>query len=238
MSPRDDHADWDDELAAYALDALEPSEAAAFEGHLVHCDRCEAGLARLAPALARLPLSVAPADPPPALRRRIMDAVQADASPRAPTPPKLRRGRRPGDWRAWLLRPAPIGALAAALVATFLAGFALRGGDDAAHPPTTVAARALTRIPVGATLVERDGRWQLDVDRLPRLAGDRVYQVWVANANATQLTPSSLFVLSRDGRAQVPLSDRLARGQQVLVTREPAGGSAQPTSAPLLQARV
>jgi len=231
-----DHRPWSDELAAYALGALEPHEAAAVEGHLVDCARCRAELARLAPAVERLPASVAPADPPRELRRRIMDAVEADAAGAPETspprrPPALRRRERP----AWRSRPALGLALAATLALGFLGGAALRGGDGAPQR-TTVRAQALTPAPVRAALVGGDGSWRLEVARLPPLPAGRVYEAWIRSARG--LAPSTLFVLSRDGRARVPLPDGLRAGEEVLVTREPAGGSATPSSPPLLRVRA
>jgi anti-sigma-K factor RskA len=237
MSDRDDHAFWKDELAAYALDALEPHEAAALEGHLVGCDRCRAELGRLAPAVQELPASVAAIEPPPRLRRRILHAVEAEgAATRSAlaSPPPRRRLRREGARRAGPWRPAPLVGLGATLAIAFLAGFAVRGGDG--PPGRTIPAQALTAAPVSAALVRESGAWQLRVERLPELSPKHVYEVWIRKGSG--LRPSSLFVLSRDGRAQLVLSESLPRGAQVLVTREPAGGSATPTSPPLLRARA
>lgn len=227
MSSRGDHERWGDDLAAYALGALEPRETAEFEGHLVDCERCRAELVRLAPAVEGLSTAVPRLEPPPGLRKRIMDVVEADADATVASAPQ--RSRR----RTWAWRPAPVAAFAAAIVIAFIAGFALRGGDGAT---TTVQARALTAQPASATLVQRDGAWRLDVDRLPQPPADHVYEVWVQRGADVQ--PSSLFVLSRDGRAQVALPQSLADGDRVMVTVEPAGGSAAPSSAPLLQADV
>jgi anti-sigma-K factor RskA len=230
MSPPDDHVSWRDELAAYTLGALEPYEAAALEGHLVACDRCQLELARLTSAIQRLPASVGQVEPPMGLRRRIMDAVEEQAS----APASLRVPRTPSRFRR-MPRPAVAAGLAATLALAFVAGFALRGGDEAARP-TTVLAQALSAGGISAALVHDAGNWELQVERLPALAPGRVYEVWVQDAAG--LKPSSLFVLSRDGRAQVPLQQPLSPGDKVLVTHEPAGGSARPTSKPLLQVQA
>ena len=50
------------------------------------------------------------------------------------------------------------------------------------------------------------------------------------------LQPSSLFVPRRDRTADAAVPGPLDDADAVLVTREPRGGSRQPTSAPLLQA--
>ncbi|MCW2951561.1 MAG: anti-ECFsigma factor, ChrR [Conexibacter sp.] len=234
-----DHQPWDDELAAFALGALDPHEAAAFEGHLVHCDRCRAELHRLAPAVELLPLSVERREPPASLRRSIMDVVDAEAAQsQAPLPasPAPRPSRELARWRAWFWRPAPIAGLAATLAVAFFAGFALRGGGGGAHDPT-VPVRATANAPVGATLVRDGGAWRLNVERMPSLPSNAVYQVWVRRPR-DGVTSGGVFVLARDGTATVGVPQPLHPGDQLLVTREPAGGSPRPTSAPLAQANV
>jgi anti-sigma-K factor RskA len=232
MSHHDGHERWSDDLAAYALGALEPRETAEFEGHLVDCERCRAELVRLAPAVEGLSTSVPRLEPPPTLRKRIMDVVEAEAAAGAAVGSAAPAPRRARRW-SWAWRPAPVAAFAAAIAIAFVAGFALRGGDGST---TTVPAQALTDTPVSAALVEHDGDWHLQVDRLPEAPSDHVYEIWVQRGSDVQ--PSSLFVPSRDGRARVPLDERLHDGDTVMVTVEPAGGSAEPSSDPLLQAQV
>jgi anti-sigma-K factor RskA len=232
MSNQPDHAPWGDDLAAYALGALEPAEAAEFEGHLVDCERCRAELVRLTPAVEGLSTSVPRLEPPPGLRKRIMDVVEAEAAVGTQVGSATASPRRSRRW-SWAWRPAPIAALATAIAIAFIAGFGLRGGDDATR---TVTAQALTDTAVSAALVEHDGDWHLQVDKLPEPPADHVYEIWVQRG--ADVKPSSLFVLSRDGRAQVPLPETLREGDKVMVTVEPAGGSAKPSSDPLLQAQV
>jgi anti-sigma factor RsiW len=64
------------ELAAlYAVDALEPTEQAAFETHLPGCPRCQAELADYAEITAHLAQAVAQG-PPPAVRAAVLGAIQ------------------------------------------------------------------------------------------------------------------------------------------------------------------
>lgn len=71
--------------APYALDALETDERRRFERHLKGCDRCSAEVRALAEDAVRLAWSTA-APPPPAMRERVMAAVQRtpQEAPRAP----------------------------------------------------------------------------------------------------------------------------------------------------------
>ena len=89
-------------------------------------------------------------------------------------------------------------------------------------------------MPVSATLERSGDSATLHVHELPAIAGDEVYEVWVQRAGVME--PRNTFVLSVDGSAEaaVPRAARGRRGR--LVTREPRGGSRQPTTRPLLQA--
>lgn len=73
--------------APYALDALEPGERRRFEKHLGKCDRCAAEVRALTEDAVRLAWSTA-AQPPPALRGRVLAAVRA--TPQEPGPMRER----------------------------------------------------------------------------------------------------------------------------------------------------
>jgi hypothetical protein len=88
---------------------------------------------------------------------------------------------------------------------------------------------------VGASLARVDGSATLEVRRMPPLRGHDVYEVWTQSGTA--LRPQSTFVLRRDGTADAAVP-QLAGATAVLVTREPQGGSAHPTSRPLLRASL
>lgn len=114
------HAEIQERLALYALDALEADEARVVAEHLRTCDGCAAELAELHDALGELAMTETPVEPSPALRARVLASVQA-----APEKSEARRGdvatrgasatRRPRIAAAgWL------GGLAAAAAAAFL----------------------------------------------------------------------------------------------------------------------
>ena len=81
---RDPHAEpnhLEDDLAAYALGALNDDEAVGLEAHIADCAACQGRLRWLRPAVDVLPAAVAQRTPPPRLRENV------------PRPPKESR-----DW--------------------------------------------------------------------------------------------------------------------------------------------
>ena len=77
---------------AYALDALEPQEAAEFHQHLQACQACRDEVRELRKAAARMgELDAVPA--PPELKRRVMAAVD-----RTPQQPPARPVGGPVGW--------------------------------------------------------------------------------------------------------------------------------------------
>ncbi len=85
-----------DDLAAYALGALDPGEAAALERHLAGCPACSERLLWLRPAVDLVPASVRQVEPPASLRAE-------------PDGDRSRRGRADGR-RAGASRAAARGA--------------------------------------------------------------------------------------------------------------------------------
>ncbi len=84
------HDRWNEDIAAYALGALDPGEAAELERHVEGCERCRSELRWLTPAARSLPESVERREPPRELRR------QADGGgPRRRRDLRGRRRERP-----------------------------------------------------------------------------------------------------------------------------------------------
>jgi anti-sigma-K factor RskA len=225
-----DHRAWEDDLAAWMLGALEQPEAERFERHLAGCERCRTDLNWLRPAVDTLPASVTQLAPPPRLRGELLGVVRTEA----------RRESAPGRswrWLPWLAipRPALAAAAATALVAAGIAGYVLRG-DEAGE--TTVQVTASREAPrASADLVVQDGSGTLEARNMPALERDQVFQAWIQDEGEAELKPSTTFVRGRGGTATATIPG-LEDAARVMVTREPRGGSTQPTSAPLLRARL
>lgn len=249
MNVADDHSRWDEDLAPYAIGALDADDMVAFAAHLAGCDRCRGELHRLAPAVELLPASVEQIQPPPALRGRILAAIAeepagAAVSPAAAPPPGGPQRHRTSlreRIRGWHVPALPAALTGAAVAAAFAIGFLVRGGGETTTPQRTTVPVVATATPGGSDvrgqLISDGGAWHLDVASLPQPSDGRVYQAWVMRRDRG-VEPSTVFVLKSDGSSTVAIPQSLSDGDQVLVTQEPAGGSPAPTSRPLLSATV
>ena len=72
MNEHADHSPYEDDLAAYLLDALTRDEARAMERHIAGCARCQERARWLQASVELLPTSVEQLEPPPQLRERLM----------------------------------------------------------------------------------------------------------------------------------------------------------------------
>lgn len=226
------HEERRDDLAAYALGALPEPEATELRRHLEECEACSRQLRWLQPAVELLPHSVQQLEPPPRLRRRLMETVRAEAARTAPTGLEA-EGPRRRRWTLPLWRPAFAVAAAVLVLSGGVAGYLLHQPGESR---SLVSARPLPGAPrsLTGTLEREDGSAILRVERLPALRGGDVYEAWVERDGALQ--PSSLFAPRRDRTATAAVPGPLADADAVLVTREPRGGSSHPTSPPLLRA--
>ena len=226
MNERDDHIRYEDDLAAYLLDAMPGDEARAFEHHLDGCARCQERARWLQGSIEMLPAAVEQVEPPPALRARLMETVHAEVAP-APT----RRRRR--SWREALSIPRPAIAIAAAVLAVVAIGaYALGSGGDGQE---TVTARADAPAGVVASVERTGDQGILHVSGLPQRT-DGIYEVWIARDGKVE--PSTLFQVQRNGNGAAAIPRGLDGADQVMVTLEPRGGSVKPTRAPIIVAKI
>lgn len=235
MSPTPDregaHEDYRDDLAAYALGALDDGEAGDLREHLQECESCRKHLRWLQPAVDLLPRTVQQLEPPRRLRRRLMSTVRAEA--REPAAARAERPRR-REWGALLWRPATAAAAGALLVAGGAAGYLLHTSGEGS---SVLAAKPVRGAPrASGTLERQDGAGILSVRGMPSLSKNRVYEVWIRRDGTMQ--PSSLFAVRSDRSGEAAVPAPLDGADAVLVTKEPLGGSAQPTSSPLLRVQL
>ena len=219
MNAADREAHCGENVAPYVLGALPDGDARDFERHLRTCELCRTDVETLRPAVDALPLSVETVEPPAELRRRVMKVVDADVKAR-------RVSARPSRERRFAFRPLPLLAAAClALVAGVGVGTALTGEDVRTVPGTVKVTGASA-----AVQLEDDGG-KLVVEGMPPPPMGRVYQVWLRSGKAAPRPTDALFEV-RGGKAEVSVPGDLSEVDEVLVTHEPRGGSAEPTRAP------
>ncbi len=252
---RNDHGEiWNDDLAAYALDALEPSEVRALRRHLAECEVCTERLRWMAPAVDVLPAAVTQLQPSPALRSRLMDVVQRESSmiESAADPGRAARGeRKEGSRRRGLpslgglsLGPVLAGLGVFLVLGAGVAGYALRddgtGGGDQQAEQVYAAKADQPGSPASGRLAVSGDSGSLHVTDLPATTRGEVYQAWIQDSGKAggAIHPSSVFVVSEEGIGDVAIPHGLSNARRVMVTREPRGGSELPGENSLLTAEM
>jgi anti-sigma-K factor RskA len=218
-----------DDVAAYALGALDEVEAEVFRRHLDTCAICRDELAAFGQVVDLLPASVAPQGASPALRRRTMRAVRREAASQAGT---VRRGAT----RPWALLPRPALALGAAvaLAVVVVAGVRLSGSSSPSARTHVIDAQ-VTGVRGTAQLRLTGDRAELIVRHFKAPPAGQIYEVWLQRR--TRLVPTNaLFGVTAAGDGDVDVPGDLHGVSAVMVTPEPAGGTSVPTHAPVIRA--
>lgn len=223
---------------AYAADALDADERAAFEQHLESCASCRLEIVELSATAARLAVA-ASATAPAGLRERVLAEV---SQTRQLSPHDVvasldeRRAARP-----WYRQPATAAAAVLLVVAAGLGSLAVsenRQADDARSTTAQIAVVAANpdhveltaAIAAGGhgTVLAADGVAVFLGSGLPELPDGKAYQLWRMTGQDSQ----SAGVLGRGGAVSGVLTD-MGPENSVGVTIEPASGSDRPTSDPV-----
>ena len=177
-----------------------------------------------------LPETVERVEAPAELRGRLMEQVRSEAAGSQAARPPLGAASR---WR-FGLRPArrPGGA-----------GPRRRGGRRLRDPrqrlgrrPTTTTVVSGHSPGVTAEMVREGETGTLRLANLHQLPSDKVLQAWVQRGKRV-VSAKALFVPNPDGTATATIDD-MHGVNTVMVTAEPRGGSAQPTSAPIVSVAI
>jgi anti-sigma-K factor RskA len=239
VSSGPEHRDCAAALSAYALGALSDSESARVRDHLATCHECRAELEWLRAAVDALPASAPQVQPPPELKTRVMEIVEAEAEllraagAAADRPPAASHQRR----RRWARMPAgrPALAFGAGLAAIAVAAVLLAtGGSTGTRTIQAQVTGPALSSGARASLQVRGGHAELVVRGLPAPAADHVDELWVQRGGGAPV-PAGTFVV-QSGSVEVARTVR--PGDRVLVTVEPGGGAAAPTTPPIVVARV
>jgi hypothetical protein len=218
------------DAAAYVLGALDEPEA--YREHLATCMSCQAQVAELQVIVDTLPTTVPQTRAPRALVARVLATARSEAEllnaagPEADRPP-----RRASRWRSRPVTLAIAGAIAACAVA---AAIAINPGSSP-HERVISAQIATSIQGARASLYEIDDRSNLVVSGMPQPALGKIYEVWLNRGGPSPQPTDALFSVTKRGSASVAVPDNLRGVKEVMVTSEPLGGSARPTSSPLIR---
>ena len=220
------------DAAPYVLGALEDADG--YREHLAECASCRAQVAELQVVVDTLPASVPAIRAPEALRTRVLATVRSEAE-------LLRAAHSPGERAAG---PAGRRRSRARVAAR---GRARDRGDrgggrrarhrlrSSTHEHVTPAHFAASVRGAQASLHQRGGRAELVVSGMPQPPLGDIYEVWLARPSAPPQPTDALFGVTSSGSGSVSVPGDLHGVQEVMVTREPLGGSSHPTSPPLLR---
>jgi anti-sigma-K factor RskA len=251
---------------AYAVNALDPAERDAFEAHLVDCPDCAAEVRGLLDTTARL-ASAEAVEPPARLKAAVLAQIAttrqlspldpADhhaADPAGESTPASGDGvvvplRRPG-W-GWAQRSLAAAAAILAVVAVGLSTLLVQANSD--RNRLDAAQLAVTRVLTAgdahslsgslagggkATVVVSDsqGTSVFLGTGLPAVPSGHTYELWYMGAGGA--VPAGTFRPDAHGHVAAVLTGTIGRAAAIGVTVEPAGGSAAPTTPPVLALKL
>lgn len=209
-----------DLLAAYALKRLDREDRQSMQEHLAGCRKHDAELADYEAISRALPMTVEDLRPPPRLRAGLL--AEFDRAAPAAYPARASSLRR--VWASPGFAYALAAALAVIAIGLAVWNVSLRSDEE----PVLVLA-----FEQGSTAMRifylRDERIAiLDVD-MPALSASQTYQAWLIPAEGV---PVSMGVLGN--RGTFAFHADLQGAKAIAISVEPAGGSPQPTTTPII----
>jgi anti-sigma-K factor RskA len=219
--------------AAYALDALDQRERAAFEAHYERCDVCRADVLEFRETMAEVAGSLS-APPPPSLKDRVMAdiAVTRQLSPTLIPQAPVQAGRPRGSW-------VMLAAAAAVIIALVVGVVAFNGGDD--DPFNDELAAVLEQ--TDSRMIELDNQSDIDGmfkvawspsmgkavlmgEDLPVAPDGKAYELWLISGDQSM----AMYILdpADDGQVHRTLPTP-AEPTAWAITMEPVEGSAVAT---------
>jgi anti-sigma-K factor RskA len=217
--------------AAYALDALDQHERAAFEAHYESCDVCRSDVLEFRETMASVAESLA-APPPPSLKDRVMAdiAVTRQLSPLAPVAPVVPLRSRTGGRNLLLVAAAVVALLAAVAGIVAITGRNDTSfSDELAHVMEQPDARVVDLAGKGdqpgsfkVAWSPSTGQAALIGENLPTAPSDKAYELWLVTPEKTM----AMYVLDPASNGQVHRMLRASADPSAwAITIEPASGT-------------
>jgi anti-sigma-K factor RskA len=240
-----DHERFDELKCAFVLGALPEEERRELEEYLAEHPERQAEIDELGTVAGLLAFSPPEQEPPPELRRRIMGVVEAEA------------GRPRVESRSWLarmrvslgVRGLALGAAAAMLVIGLFSWNLILQGEiqnlqgrvqslqDQPQEPQMVALQG-PGVEHGAraeVMILHNERAVLMAEDMPPLPEEEALQIWVIEDDVPK--PGGLFE-PKDEEVIVVVEAPLDGADAIAVSVEPDGGSTEPTTYPMLTAKL
>jgi hypothetical protein len=208
----------DELIAAHALRSLDPEDERLVEAHLAECERCRVELRQMEAVAGALAYSAPPAEAPPDLRGRILEA----AEPVEPVAPVADPARPASDTRgrfAWWPRLAAVAVPALALAVLALLAWNVSLRDQLSGREVAAVGKIAS---VGNVVRYSDGDVRLFA-KLPPASNGKIYEAWVIRDGKP--LPAGTF---RDGSGEIDLTRSARPGDEIAVTLEPGDGSETP----------
>lgn len=229
-----------DLLPAYALEILEPEEAAAVRTHLASCPDCQRELQQFDGVVDALATAPAPAPPPPNLRARLLEEIRVAPGVGLPPvlPSSIGRVAPPTvvavpRWAVWSLAAAAAILIVSVTALAILLTGAREERDDARTASTYLAAY----LSAGGQVVKLNdatgdgdyyGHGSLvtapDLPPLVIVGGcspttkDRAYRVWVARSGDRTRVGELEVSGDGDGWLEVELAESLDAFDEIGIT--------------------
>lgn len=253
-----DHAQFAEDLALYAMGALDDKACPELQAHLGTCGECRRELEALRADMAMLALTASGPQPPQRARQRLMEALTQSREVK----PTGTLGRL---WPRWLtLVPAAL----ALLLAVFSTGLLLEVQrlkdanakllrdlheeqlnsaqareivamlkDPKAQQMTLVGAKRLPQPQVKTIYVQDKGHVLLIANNLAELPGNKCYELWLLPANGGPPMPAGVFKTDWRGHSLMlhPMKRAGINAKSFAITIEPEEGSTAPTSEILME---
>ena len=251
-----DHAQFAEDLALYAMGALDDRDASELQAHLGTCGECRRELEALRADLAMVALSASGPHPPQRSRERLMNALAGERRQAQLPGPQLVSARQRPRWFSMLPVAAALALaalciglmvqvqrmkvenakLAQALLDERQRNTTAKAVMDMINNPnvqrmTLVAAKTPPSPHVRTFYEKREGHVLLLATNLQSLPADKRYQLWLIPADGSAPMPAGLLRLEPDGSAMMmhTMDTAGVEAKAFAVTIEPLHGSKSPT---------
>lgn len=224
------HERFEELKDAYALNALPKDEQNEVEAYLADHPDLWPEVEELCSVSNLLAFVPKEQEPPQTLRRNIMRVVESEAGRQESySRSSVQRLRAYLSFQRFAL-----GAATVAIVALLSWNVLLQTQDGSLRSYELQNTSATTDVKAEVVEVKKD-RFVLTAENMTNMPEDKTLQIWVIEDGKPK--PSGTF-RPKDGLAAAPVTTSIKGAQIVAVTVEPAGGSDQPTTKPIMQAEL